>query len=737
MKKIIITIIFLSFAHFIFSQKEIKGIVTNTAEERLPSATVQWKNTKSAVVTNEKGEFMISSRSKTDTLLVTYTGYEPAEVVVEPNEKSIWIEIKGIKSVSELVVKSDRPDNFVSTLEKRHIEQITSCELRKAPCCNLAGSFETNGSVDISSPNAVTGATEIQLLGLRGIYTQLSLLKRPTFYGLAYPFALEFYPGTWLDGISISKGASSVEQGAQSLTGQINVDLVKPAQDKALFLNVYESSLGTFEANVHLNKRFKNNWSGGVLFHFDDNQNVWDHDKDGFVNMPLKRQYNAMTRLIHNGKKWYSQLSVHALQDNRQGGQVAVENNAWKVRQDMRRLDVGGTFGYMGFEKSYNALALIYGLTMHETDELYGKNTHVGTQNSFYTNLIYQTIIGTSDHSFKTGASFQMDDYKERVNDVNLDRKDVIAGVFAEYDYARPVLGEDFTDWGITAGIRADNHQKFGTIASPRLNLKYNFSQNSIIRASAGRGWRVANIIPENLNALASNRNLDISKDLKPEDGWNMGVNFSNRFKVLNKNASFSTDIYHTAFSNQIIVDFDKDIKKVFFYNLNGRSYSTSMMGVFTCKWSDFFDFKIAYKFNDVKTTLNDQLNRPPLFAAHRGLLTLDFKNKDRTWLVHISNHLVGAQRLANRSNLPIQYHTEHTSTSPAYLNVNMQITKLLGRWEIYFGGENLTNYIQHNPIVSSQNPFGDYFDASQVWGPLMGIRGFVGVRYSIEHKEE
>ncbi len=715
-------------------------MVTNEMEERLPFATVQWKNTKSAVATDAEGNFMISARSKTDTLLVSYTGYEPAEVIVEPHEKMLWIEVKGIKALGETVIKAARPDNFVSTLEKRHVEQITSCELRKAPCCNLSGSFETNGSVDISYPNAVTGATEIQLLGLRGIYTQLTLQKRPTFYGLAYPFALEFYPGTWLDGISISKGASSVEQGAQSLTGQINVDLVKPYEDKALFVNVYESSLGTFESNIHVNKKIDDNWSAGILLHADVNNNAWDHDKDGFLNMPKKQQFNGMTRIIHQGKTWYGQLTVHALQDNREGGQITLQpkqtEGLWKVKQDMNRFDISGTIGFLKFKNPYNTAALIYGATMHKTNELYGKNTHIGTQNSFYTNFIYQTILGTSDHSFRTGASFQMDSYKEKVNDFSLDRKDILPGIFAEYDYSRPVLGEDFTDWGIIAGLRADRHQKFSTVVSPRMNLKYNFSQNTILRASAGRGWRMANIIPENLSALASNRNLNIATNLKPEDGWNIGTNFSTRLNIFNKNASLSGDIYHTFFTNQIVVDFDQDIKSVSFYNLDGKSYATSFMTVLSYPLFKNVDIKMSYKYNDVKTTYKGVLKTPPLVATHRGLLTIDAKTNDKTWLFHVTTNFIGKQRLADNSDLPLQYHTSHHSTAPAYININAQITKLLGRWEIYFGGENLTNYVQHTPIIASQEPYGTYFNASQVWGPLMGIRGFVGVRYSITQEE-
>ena len=737
MKKIIILLIAASFVKIASAQHlVVTGFVTNEKEERLPYATLQWQNSIVHATADSSGNFSIKSRKKTDTLVVTYAGYKPAKVAVEPHEKMLWIVLSGVKELEEFVVKEARPDNFVSTLESRHVEQITSCELRKAPCCNLAGSFETNNSVDINYGNAVTGATEIQMLGLRGIYTQLTVQKRPVFYGLAYPFALEFYPGTWLDGIFVSKGASSVEQGAQSLTGQINVNLVKPFEDKALFVNLYQNTLNTTEANLHLNRKISETWSVGSYLHYDNMQNINDHDNDGFVNMPLKRQANGQVRLLHQGKTWYSQNTLHILNDQRSGGQLVNDKliNPWRVSQDMNRIDFSGSLGYLGFDKIYNSLAVIYGATYHNTDERYGRNTHIGQQNSYYANAIYATIIGNTNNRLNVGGSMQYDVFRERVNDIILDRKDVMPGAFAEYNYNRPKAGTNYSDWGLILGLRYDQHNRFGGFPSPRMNVKYNFSENHIVRASAGRGWRVANIIPENLNVLASNRQLEIANNLKPEDGWNTGVNYSGSFNMFNRKASFNADLYHTRFMNQIVVDQDQDYSRVYFYNLNGSSYSNSIMGIFSYNVFDNFDTKLGYKFNDVKTTINQQLSRMPMIPTHRWLLTLDYRTRDENWLFHTTLHYVGSQRLPLLAGLPDQYQPHYNAEKSApYININAQITRKLGRWEIYFGGENLTNYTQHQPIIAAADPFSNYFNASQIWGPLMGIRGFVGVRYSID----
>ncbi|MEK0421795.1 MAG: hypothetical protein RLZZ161_1646 [Bacteroidota bacterium] len=741
MKKYIISLLAICLVKIAAAQHSVvTGFVTNEKEERLPYATLQWQNSIVYATADSSGNFSIKSRKKTDTLVVTFAGYKPAKVAVEPHEKMLWIVLTGVKELETFTFKEARPDNFVSTLESRHVEQITSCELRKAPCCNLAGSFETNNSVDINYGNAVTGATEIQMLGLRGIYTQMTVQKRPVFYGLAYPFALEFYPGTWLDGISVSKGASSVEQGAQSLTGQINVNLVKPSEDKALFVNLYQNTLNTTEANLHLNRKINKDWSAGTYLHYDNMQNVTDHDNDGFVNMPLKRQANGQVRLLHQGKTWFSQNTLHILNDRRSGGQLldAALPNPWLVSQDMSRIDFSGSLGYLGFDKIYNTLALIYGATYHSTDERYGRNSHIGLQNSYYANAIYATIIGNTNNRLNMGGSLQYDIFREKVNDVALDRKDLMPGVFAEYSYNHPRAGSTYSDWGLILGLRYDHHNRFGGYPAPRMNIKYNFTENHIVRASAGRGWRVANIIPENLNVLASNRQLEIAPNLRPEDGWNAGVNYSGNFEIMGRKATFNTDVYHTLFVNQVIVDQDRDFKKVYFYNLDGRSYSNSIMGVFSWNVFDRFDTKIGYKYNDVKTTINQQLSRMPMIPAHRWLLTLDYKTKDENWLFHSTFHYVGRQRLPLLKGLPDQYLPHHNADqSSPYININAQVTRKLGRWEIYFGGENLSNYVQHQPIIAAADPYSEYFNASQIWGPLMGIRGFVGLRFSIDQVDK
>jgi outer membrane receptor for ferrienterochelin and colicins len=651
-----------------------------------------------------------------------------------------------------VTVGARKSGNSVSTLTTQHVESIDGNELKKAPCCNLSESFETNGSVDVSYSDALTGAKEIQMLGLRGIYTQLMVENRPDFYGLATPYALEFIPGTWLSGIQISKGTGSVQNGMQAITGQISTDIEKPHDnDKPnVFVNLYGESVGRMEANVHLKKEFElahteeeadhieKSVSTNLLLHASQMNTPQDHNGDNFLDTPLKKQLNGLWRVFSENERWCSQVNVHGLLDRRLSGQRSATNlrNPFQISADNDRLSVFGKFGYKGFEAPYKAIGSQVAATYHHINALYGKNRYNGTQRSLYANLLYSSILGNTNHKITTGASTQIDQYSEFLNDIDLSRTESLYGVFSEYTFDRPKLGADYNDLTFIAGLRADYHNRFGALVSPRLNFKYNFSETTVIRAVLGRGIRVANPIAENISWLATNRKINVARDLKPEVAWNTGVNFVKEFSIKERNLRLSTEFYHTRFENQIVLDAETDFTALSFYNLTGKSFANAFLTMVTAEVFNGFEAKLVYKFNDVRTTFlnTTALSQVPLVAKHRGLVSLDYKTPNKLWSFNLTSPLVGTQRLVNRHHLPQQYHEHAQDFSPAYALLNFSINKKMSGklkgLEIYGGGENLTNFTQHNPIVAADNPESVYFDATQIYAPLMGRRFYMGLRF-------
>ena len=719
------------------------GNVFNQDGENLIGATVVWDGTTIATITDLNGDFWLPKMDTTAFLQINYVGYDPVFIEMFPHEDTAFIKIEGVTELVEVEVVGQGTDNYTSTLDPINLEHIGRGELKKAACCSLAESFETNGAVDVMSSDAITSSKEIQMLGLRGIYSQLLMEKRPVYTGLAQPLALDYIPGTWVKGIQISKGTSTVQTGPQAMTGQINAELLKPFEDKPVFVNLFGSTVERGEANIHLNKNWNEEWSSGVLLHGSTTKGVFDKNHDTFQDQPTKESLNGLFRTFYRGENIRSQINLQVLQDEREGGQVLPKGNFdpadfYRIRQYNRLIDLFGKIGLIGFDNPNTSVGFIYNASWHKTDNTFGRTWYRGNQKHLYANLMYMTIIGTTDHKLNLGASYQLDDYDELLDEADFSRKETMPGAYAEYVFS------GIKNFGMIAGLRVDHHNQFGTFVTPRLNLKYNFTDESVVRLSAGRGVRSAQFLAENLGMLAANQNYNVVEDLEMEDAWNVGLNYTQNFSVLGKKAGVVLDLYHTEFVNQIVADRESEHGNVLFYNLDGRSFSNSLLLLTTFEAFDGFNIKLAYKLNDVKTTyspptfvVGGDLEQRPMTVKHRGLAAIDYETPNDNWMFNSNVQFVGGMLFGHQKHLlpNLPNAADFTGTSPSYALINAQVTRRFKKanLEVYAGGENLTNFTQKNTIVDFANPFGENFDAMQVWGPLVGTRGYVGVRWWLE----
>ncbi len=748
----ILCLLFLIFSKILVAQT-LRGVVMSETGDTLAGAVVMWEDQSEQTVSGGKGQFELRTRPHHAHLQVSFVGFVVFEVEVPKKTTFLTLKLKSNDLLETVTVQSQR-GHAVSTLATRSLETIGQGELRKDACCNLSESFERSGSVDVSYQDGVTGAKEIQMLGLRGIYTQLQVENRQSYNGLATPFALEYLPGSWLESIQISKGVGSVVNGFSAMTGSVNAELQKPTKDKKMFLNLYGDGFQRFEANLHLNKVVSPKFSTGLLFHADLNEQQVDPDNDGFLNLPLKKQINGLYRLFYENDLLHAQVSVHGISERRRGGQLdkmaTPQYPPYKIAQNTDRAEVFAKLAYKGFAEPYRSLGSQWSASYHDLRSNYGNRyQHNGTQRSFYGNVIYNSIFGTTDHKISTGFSGQIDDFKEFINEKNISRIDKTVGVFGEYTYNRPApeMGEDINDWTIVVGARADYHSRIGGIfITPRLHVKYNFSENTVLRFAGGRGVRAANVLVENIGSMVTNRQIEINNSLKLEDAWNVGLSFVHKFFVGESgNINLSADIYRTDFVNQIVADFDSDHTKIQFYNLNGKSFSNAGMIMLN------FDHilpnilgggltsKLVFKFNDVRSTFGGKLLETPLVPRSRGLVTLDWKSKNEKLAISNSAQRIGAQRLATTHVFPHEIHktlstAQLTGIAPSFWLFNSQISyKFLPNLEFYLGGENLADFRQQNPIISANDPTDAYFDAMQIYAPLTGRRVYGGLRWFLE----
>ncbi|MBX2930349.1 MAG: TonB-dependent receptor [Chitinophagaceae bacterium] len=706
----------------------------------IPQATVQSLTDKNIhVVTDSTGIFRLASKVPTS-IIVSYVGYNSDTIHISNyDELKIILKNASNTGLTEVVVTSKRASTYISSISTRNTLHISSKELTKAACCNLSESFETSPSVDVSYADAVTGIKQIQLLGLSGNYSQMLVENIPALRGLSGNFGLTFIPGSWIEGIEVTKGTGSVVNGYESIAGQINIEEKKPDVAEKLLLNAYANDMGRYEANVNIAHKLNDKWSTALLLHGNISAMKRDDNKDGFLDAPIGQQINAINRWKYTDNKGFIfQAAIKALKDERQAGQESFNpstdkftTNAYGVGLKAEQYELQTKLSYVFPQQKFKSIGLLLSASEYKSGAYYGLTPYNGHQKSLYANLIYQSIIGNTNHKFRTGFSWQFDEYKEVYNLSNYNRVENVPGVFFEYTFS------GVEKLNIIAGIRSDFHNNYGTQVTPRLHVKYAATNNTDLRLSIGSGFRTANVFAENTGLMVSARNFIIQNNnnyaygLEPEKAWNYGIGVVQNFNYQNRKGSISVDAYYSHFIKQVVTDVDASPHNVIFYNLNGKSYSTSIQAEVNYPLLQDFDVRVAYRFLDVKTTYNGTLLQKSLIAPHRAFINLAYEAKHH-WIFDFTMQWLSSKRLPNTSTNPID--KQMKAYSPSFFLANAQITK---KWhnglEIYIGAENLGSFVQPNVIIDAANPFGNYFDASMIWGPIQGRNIYTGLRFKIK----
>lgn len=701
----------------------------------ITGANVYWSGTAQATATDENGRFNIPRSAQSALLVVSFVGFRNDTIKIG-QESELQVVLQSDQTLDEVVVRAG--NTSIDRLSPHQTEIITTRALAKAACCNLSESFETNASVSVSYSDAVTGSKQIQMLGLNGTYIQTNVENIPSIRGLASTFGLNFVPGTWIQSIDVGKGAGSVVNGYESMTGQINVELQKPDAPEKLYLNTYVNNFGRGEVNLNLAHQLNKKWSTGLLTHGSTLRNRIDKNGDGFLDLPLYTQYNAVNRWKYQGDKLMAQFGVKALYEDRLGGQKGFEREmkgttqAYGFGARVNRYEFFSKIARLFPEQPYKGLGLILNASIHDSKSYFGLNQYDGTQKTLYGNLIYQSIIGNTNHSYKTGISYMLDNYDEVYKDIRLKRNESVPGVFLEYTY-------NYLDkFVMVAGGRVDFHNLYGAQWTPRLHLKYNLTDQTTLRASAGRGFRVANPLAEYYGNLVSSRNVVFREAIRPEVSWNYGASLTQEFKIGEMNGNFIMDFYGTDFENQLVADME-DPRYIRFYNLEGKAYANSFQAEANLTPIKRLELKLAYRLFDVKQTIRnvyDQNTLQPrmMVSRDRVLFNAGYALPYDKWKFDATVQWNGKRRLPYMGHIP-DHHvpTDLTSTqAPSFYNFNAQITRTFPKWDIYLGGENLANFRQKDPIMAANEPFGQHFDAGMAWGPVVGRMIYAGMRYKI-----
>lgn len=716
---------------------DIKGKVVameGGKEVPLVGAYVIWAGTSQGTVTDFNGEYTIAPHATVASLVASYVGYQNDTIQVG-SAQEVNFTLHAI-TMDEVAVRARRAGASLDRRSAMVTTNITSDELCKAACCNLGESFETNASVDVNYADAATGARTIQLLGLSGRYVQMLTENVPNLRGMASPYGLSYVPGPWMDGIQVSKGVGTVVNGYEAFTGQINIEYKKPVSDEIVAVNLFASSAGRAEANANVAMRVAPKLTTAFIVNYAEDLMSMDENDDNFRDEPQTRQLNLLNRWNYHTDGYTWQLVVKTLNEERMSGSVDFDSTKpsdtlYGVYINTDRVESWMKNGFIFSDNANLGIATAY--IYHHQSAFFGQKSYRGTQHSYNANAIFNYTWGDVG-ALHAGISSQGDMIDENVDFAVADGEhrfsidDISAGVFAQYTLT---LGDMLT---AIAGLRADWSNQYDVFVTPRLHVRYQPVEHTILRLAVGKGYRTAALFAENNYLMSSARKWTFSNPYEQEAAWNMGLNVTQYIDLWGNELMLNAEYYHTQFSKQLVTDFDVSPRQLVAYQSTDKSFANTFQ--IEGKYSPVrgLDITAAWRWNEAKQTLNNTLMQRPLVSRYKGLLTLSYATPLKKWQFDMNMQLNGSGRIPTTVGNPVEY--QRPTEFSSYQMFNGQVTKYFRTWSIYAGVENIGNFTQKNPIIAGEDPYGDYFDGSMVWGPLMSRKFYVGLRWSLEKED-
>ena len=739
--KHILTLIFSLICFLNIAQETLEGtILTKESDQNIPltGASIFWLGTKVGTTSDQNGQFNLVFQKSINQLVISFIGFKSDTIEIKNKNKiTHFLKPSDSQTLDEVTLTQRRKAIQKSYLEAQNIISVNSAELLKAACCNLSESFETNPSIDVNFSDALTGTKQIKMLGLTSPYLLITEENIPMVRGASQAFGLTFTPGTWIESIQITKGSGSVINGFESIAGQINTEIKKPFSDVPLFINLFNSANGRQEINLQGNKKWDDKLSTSLFLHGNQRTLSMDQNGDNFLDVPISNQVNFLNRWQYTDPEngWVGFGSIRWMNDEKQLGTVGYiankdRNSIWGSEINTERLDFSLKLGYVFPEIPYQTFGFQSAYSSHNQEAYYGTRIYEIEHESFYGNLLFNSIISNTKNKFKAGLNLTFDHYFETVDRFYFNRTDRSLGGFFEYSY------DNLDNFSLVSGVRADIHNNLGTFLTPRLHIRYLPDPKTILRASIGSGRKAANIFAENQTLFGTNRVISIVENggsiygLNPEKAWNYGISVRQLFNIGSTNGDITADYYITNFINQVVVDWEQK-HQITFYNLEGPSRANSFQLSVDYFINESLSFRFAYKNYDVKTNYNSGFLQRPLQPQNRFFANLGWETKrnekEAQWRWDLTYHGIGKQRLVETSR------DVKGSYSESYGIWNSQITRAFQtNFEIYAGMENFGNYRQINPIIGVENPFGADFDSSQVYAPIFGRMIYAGLRWNL-----
>lgn len=758
--------------------QKLRGEVRDAEGRPLAGASVYWAGTTVGTSADGGGAFRLHRVRGRELLVASFLGYvnDTLRVDAATQQAAFGLRAEGVE-LEGVVVEAAQSGNFVKRDGIVKGEMISFAGLCKMACCNLAESFENSASVTVGYSDAISGARQIKMLGLAGTYTQILDENRPVMRGLSAPYGLSYTPGMWLNSIQVSKGVASVTAGHDAITGQINLEHRKPTDEERLFVNLYLDDELRPEANISTAFPVSRDGklSSVLLLHGSADTDVrkMDHNGDGFRDLPRSAQFNVANKWLYaadNGMqiRW----GWKYVEESRLGGMLDYRNTRSMREAMAREWDwerTGGTMPLYGSHirnrnaNGYFKLGMPVGASVYDADAqdekrsnlalvadfdhfdeeaYFGLNDYAGRQNSVSVQAMYNHYF-TCRSSLNVGVQARLDYIRESLlnrtpwidgrtrADYDWDRNEEEVGAYAEYTYA---VRDRFS---VVAGLRGDYNAFYDRFfLTPRGHVKWNITPSTTLRASAGLGYRSTNVLTDNIGMLATGRAIVVPElgDLdRLEQALTVGGSLTQTFGLVEPgDATLSFDYFRTQFFHAVVVDQEYDPETIRVYGSSGPSWTDTYQIDFSWSPVERLDLFATFRYTDSEMTIRRSDGRSvqverPLVSRYKTLLNIQYATKFRRWVFDATAQLNGPARIPTQTgDLADSRH------SPRYPMFYAQVSRKVGRFDIYVGCENIADYRQEDPILNWENPYDYRFNSMNVWGPLMGRKFYAGLRFNL-----
>ena len=724
--------------------------------ENLSYANIYIQNTKFGTSSNDEGYYQIKNiPSGTYKIVVSSIGYntKTIEITFNKDEKIIQnFSLVSDNSLDEIVVSGNLKPVSKSA-SSVPVDVYSKSFFKKNPTPSIFESLQNVNGVRPQLNCNVCNTGDIHINGLEGPYTFVLIDGMPIVSGLSTVYGLTGIPQALIQRVEVVKGPASTLYGSEAVGGIINIITKKPSNSPLLFVDSFSSSWEEINTDIGFKYNASKKIQGLLGINYFNYQNIIDNNNDNFTDLTLQNRISIFNKLnIERSNNKLFTVAFRYVYEDRWGGETNW-NKSFRgtdlVYGESIYTSRWETFGTYELPTTEN-IRLQFSANGHYQDSFYGTDSYKANQLIAFGQLVYNKKI-KKKHDLLFGIAYRYTTYDDNTfvtseSDGVTNKPSIIhlPGVFIQDEMNLS------NQHKLLIGARYDYNSLHGTIFSPRVNYKWNSKNNkNILRFSVGNGFRVANIFTEDHAALSGAREVVFEGELSPETSWNANVNYVKKISINNTLVSLDASGFYTHFNNRILPDYETDPNKIIYANLNGFSVSKGVSLNSDISFPLGLTMNIGATLMDVYIHENNIKKRQLLTESFSGVWSISYKIKKSRIKIDYTGNVYGPMKLPLLSELD-----PRKGVSPWYSIQNIQVTKNIGTsWEMYGGIKNILNFTparnsiarsfdpfdsgvvfnsSGEAIATANNPYALTFDPSYVYASNQGIRGFLGLRYTI-----